>query len=761
MMQRCRVSASHEWDSGTRPTSLLKSILEATGLPGFVCQDCPQGMRSGDVRGFVLSFFNLVSAISWRYAGGMELLDSCLIRSQKWLAVGFVVGFSALFSLDGAMAQTVDSTALGMKEIRERESRGLEAALSYQHLQRSDFGFRDDYMPPDKYGSERFVYLNHNPLELIDYVDDWSEADGKSIEWILTRALEDLRKQGDAASSAVVEAPMSVHSGVNLYYQNHDLNALLTALHPLIFVTLPAAADSALAQLSAKERRFLRSVTPGILLEDENINQRNVFSIDSVQQAERQQTIQLAEIGVKFRSQFLAQEGVTSFVETLRQVWMFVASLERSGVSMNSVLKSDVEIPIRVSPHSYLGKHKGWKISGPGDDNHRGEYSVIIDLGGNDRYDLSYNPKQPHPTIIIDLSGDDIYNGETAYTIGAGMFSVGMLIDLGGADVYRGSNFSIGSGFFGVGILYDAEGDDSYLGDTFTEGAGGFGLGALIDDDGHDMYRAALLSQGVGFSVGAGLLIDKSGNDNYIAGNKYSDYLRYDNHNLSLSQGFGYGLRPYLSGGIGGLMDFSGNDTYVGDIFAQGSSYWRAIGFLFDKSGSDQYLAYQYAQGAGTHMTLGILVDNDGADVYRSKGVSQGCGHDYSFGALYDRRGDDVYYAVDLSQAAGSANGVGLLCDVSGADRYHIGNPKNTHGYGNPRREFGSIGLMLDLGGVDDYDGYGANNSVWRGTGMWGGGLDCQWELWFAPQSAGDSADVGNAGESNAGESSVSEDSND
>ncbi|HSG99326.1 MAG TPA: hypothetical protein VLB27_04710, partial [candidate division Zixibacteria bacterium] len=93
--------------------------------------------------------------------------------------------------------------------------------------------------------------------------------------------------------------------------------------------------------------------------------------------------------------------------------------------------------------------------------------------------------------------------------------------------------------------------------------------------------------------------------------------------------------------------------------------------------------------------------------------------------------GDDVYFAVDLSQAAGSANGVGLLCDLAGADRYHISDPANTHGYGNPRREFGSLGLMLDLEGADRYDGHGADNSLWFGDGLWGGGLDCDWREWF------------------------------
>jgi HEAT repeat protein len=301
------------------------------------------------------------------------------------------------------------------------------------------------------------------------------------------------------------------------------------------------------------------------------------------------------------------------------------------------------------------------------------------------------------------------------------------LFDFSGDDVYNGGSFSCGSGYFGFGLLYDGGGSDKYYGDTHTQGVGTFGMGTLIDISGTDRYSAALFAQGVGLTEGLGAVIDFSGSDSYIAGNKYKESIGLagvDVHYLSLSQGFAYGLRPYLSGGIGALIDFEGNDYHISDIYGQGASYWWGLGMLYDSGGNDQYLSYQYSQGSGTHMSLGILFDESGNDFYRGKGLMQGCGHDYACGLILDRHGDDIYQACDLSQAAGSANGIGILIDDRGDDTYYVKRTSNTQGYGNPRREFGSIGLFIDLEGQDRYVGNGADDSFWKTDSKWGGGMD-------------------------------------
>ena len=275
-------------------------------------------------------------------------------------------------------------------------------------------------------------------------------------------------------------------------------------------------------------------------------------------------------------------------------------------------------------------------------------------------------------------------------------------------------------------FLYDTEGEDRYDGDTHVQGAASFGLGLLIDEDGRDIYNAALYSQGFGFIEGIGAIFDRKGADSYYAGGKYKDILRYDDHYLSLSQGFGYGLRPFASGGIGAIVDMNGNDSYYSDIFAQAASYWWSLGIIYDSTGNDNYNCFQYGQGCGTHMTLGALIDDYGNDVYFGKGLMHGVGHDYSCGLILDRHGNDTYIAYDLSQGAGSANGAGVLIDNEGDDRYFVKNKKNSQGYGNPRRDFGSIGLFIDLNGKDQYNGNGQDNYYWRTKSKWGGGMDIE-----------------------------------
>jgi len=364
-------------------------------------------------------------------------------------------------------------------------------------------------------------------------------------------------------------------------------------------------------------------------------------------------------------------------------------------------------------------------IGGKGNSHYTGSPALIIDLGGDDIYELSYD-STVSTQVIIDLGGDDTYKALTDFCLGSGFFGTGILIDEEGDDTYLGKNFCLGSGLFGVGILIDKKGKDKYFGDTFIQGAGAWGIGILADLDGADNYNGALFAQGFGGVAGFGSLIEKAGNDNYFAGGKYKDILRYKEHYLSLSQGFSYGIRPYMSGGVGLLLDYAGNDGYVADIFGQGSSYWWGWGCLYDKEGNDFYQAFQYAQGSATHMTLGTLIDGAGDDIYSSKGVSQGCGHDWACGILLDNSGNDNYYANDLSQGAGNANGIGIIIDQAGYDGYYVKSKTNTQGYGNPRREYGSIGIFIDMLGKDKYDGNGCDSCWWSIDSKWGVGLDLE-----------------------------------
>ncbi|MEZ5404978.1 MAG: hypothetical protein R3F23_02025 [Verrucomicrobiia bacterium] len=351
-------------------------------------------------------------------------------------------------------------------------------------------------------------------------------------------------------------------------------------------------------------------------------------------------------------------------------------------------------------------------LAGNGPHQHNNEAAILIDFGGNDTYvDAGYAQglaNQPF-RLVIDLQGDDLYQGQTA----SGIFGAGMVWDESGNDHYYGFNASLGCGLFGAGLLVDRAGDDFYRGDTLSQGAGVFGYGLLLDESGNDRYQVALQGQGFAGINGLGMLLDYEGDDYYKAGGKYPDYDRFPSRTLSLSQGFSMGYRPFAPGGLGILYDQSGNDQYWCDVFGQGCSYWYSCGALIDEQGDDSYESYQYAQGAGIHLSTGLLKDKEGNDRYKNhNGLAQGCAHDFAVGMLWDGRGDDNYESRDSSQGCAINNAVGILHDHEGHDRYWLHNQKQAvgQGYGgfSPQRGIGSIGLLFDAFGDNTFSQFDA-----------------------------------------------------
>ncbi len=402
--------------------------------------------------------------------------------------------------------------------------------------------------------------------------------------------------------------------------------------------------------------------------------------------------------------------------ETLSEVYVQGASLYlhclqivADAVASRSVLTDTITTRIITTSIGRIA------IGGPGNDTYTGQFTLIIDIGGDDVYHITDGSKRtaiskPY-AVILDLDGNDLY-ASNGYGIGTGICGTGLVIDHAGDDVYRTGDFSLGCGLFGVGIVHDVSGNDSYLSGQNCQGAGIFGIGLLIDEAGHDTYRSHAQAQGFGGTRGLGLLFDKAGNDQYLAASPYVDVLRYESHYVTFTQGAALGHRPIASGGIGILADRSGNDLYSTDIYGQGTAYWFGLGALLDADGEDRYQAYQYAQGSGVHFATGLLVDQHGDDVYASHGVSQGCGHDVALGALVDEHGADVYTVESLSLGGGNANAVSVFVDRAGDDSYIARNASNTMGYSDFRRWMGNVGVFVDGGGSDMYGSPLKNDTI-------------------------------------------------
>jgi len=394
------------------------------------------------------------------------------------------------------------------------------------------------------------------------------------------------------------------------------------------------------------------------------------------------------------------------------------------------------------------------RVGTPGSDVFEEEADVFIDPGGDDVYRGAALQARPGGvSLIIDLGGNDRYLAKGFGSMGSGMFGAGILVDIEGNDAYLADDGAQGAAIFGVGLLWDLAGDDLYQGRAFSQGTGLFGIGLLIDDAGTDLYRASYLSQGMGHVKGAGLLRDALGNDLYSSGFSQPDPRGYSEKYgntaqgevfQSLSQGFGMGWRGFAGGGIGMLLDGRGNDRYLADYFGQGAAYWFSWGLLYDGGGNDSYVARRYAQGAGVHFAVGTLLDAYGNDRYQSWAVSMGCGHDYGVGLLWDGRGDDYYLGDWTVLGMSNAMGVGILRDQGGSDHYTFWDGAGATSYWDDLRHGAGIGLFLDSGDKPDYftvkRDTRAFNESWWSAGM-SGRQAMSWGL--GPESSKEHPDEG------------------
>jgi len=448
-----------------------------------------------------------------------------------------------------------------------------------------------------------------------------------------------------------------------------------------------------LIELIGDKYEFVKNNLSDLFSEDEDGDKvLDIFEFNRVRDESQKKNIEVYEILNSLEINAIFNQDVIDYLILLEITKLDLLKLKSVYNSLDSDLKKKF----------ILGSEKNdiHNITG-------NEIIAIIDFGGNDIYNINGNVR-----YIIDMTGNDTYQSENDFKIGSGFFESSFIYDYSGDDKYTGKNFSVGGAVGCVSGIIDEGGNDFYSAQTFCLGAGFFGIGFIQDYSGNDIYNSINYSQGFGMTRGAGLLFDDKGNDSYLIDSRSLDVTRYSDHFISMNQGFAFGLRPYFAGGIGILQDNDGNDIYNSDIFGQGGAYWFGAGFLIDKNGNDKYNGYQYSQGSGVHFAIGVLLDLKGTDFYSTSGVSQGCGHDVGFGLLYDLSGSDNYSAISLSQGAGNANGIGIIFDEEGSDGYLSKDSRNTRGFGDFRRDYGSLGIFTDVSGKDFYSESDYDSSI-------------------------------------------------
>jgi hypothetical protein len=180
------------------------------------------------------------------------------------------------------------------------------------------------------------------------------------------------------------------------------------------------------------------------------------------------------------------------------------------------------------------------------------------------------------------------------------------------------------------------------------------------------------------------------------------------------------------------IVDLGGDDTYHAKTGGPGAG-WLGVAVLIDLAGSDQYASELGGCGAGA-LGFGFLFDDSGEDNYRCAAWSAGSAI-YGGGALVDQgEQTDVYSSQVFSQAVGGPRGMGILVDAGGGDVYRAnGSVKSAYntagsfmafsqgvGVGIRPYDFGGVGVLLDFGGDDRYDG---GEFAQGGGYLWGVGL--------------------------------------
>ncbi|MCB9366797.1 MAG: HEAT repeat domain-containing protein [Calditrichaeota bacterium] len=359
-----------------------------------------------------------------------------------------------------------------------------------------------------------------------------------------------------------------------------------------------------------------------------------------------------------------------------------------------------------------------WVVGGPGANRYAEEFSVIIDLGGDDQYHArcasAIGGLRYATSVVIDFSGNDFYAPASWLTQSCAVMGLAGLVDLEGDDTYRAGSFSQGAAFCGLSLLYDGSGDDLYTAGWFSQSAAVCGISLFADGSGRDLYDGAGYGQAFASTFGFASLVDGEGNDVYRAGGLVKhEPLRPEDYR-SLSQGFAMGFRPRGGGGIAILRDLSGNDFYDAEIYAQGVGYWYSLGVLLDEGGNDSYSATQYAQGSGIHLACGVLEESSGDDRYTARfGPSQGAAHDLAVGTLVDESGDD-YYTASGGQGMAITNSAAVFVDAEGNDLYAFQETSGSLAGTRPARDFGNLALFVDGEGKDVYSGeLGADSTIW------------------------------------------------
>ena len=370
-------------------------------------------------------------------------------------------------------------------------------------------------------------------------------------------------------------------------------------------------------------------------------------------------------------------------------------------------------------------------IGGPGDNTYsiRVSPAAVIDLGGNNQWlgALAASHDDKHSNAVLIALGDgrnEFHAGD--FGLATGTLGVGLLLSGKGNDFFHGRDGRDGCGGVGVGgigLLIDRGGENRYLGGRFALGAAMGGIGAVVSSGSDEVLEARMHAIGFGGPGGAGVVIRHGGAASYRAGHQdasgYNDIrIRSGESGFqtdAFSLGCGSGKRVFspvaeettlsLAGGVGMLLEKTGDSCYDGSNFALGCGYFFGLGLVSDQYGDDRHQAARYGMAAGAHYGVGLFLDHSGNDHYQSSGPTYNCGAawDRTVALFIDAGGNDHY---DLTRSAGLGISQhfswATAADMHGSDTYQLSSGLGASGAASPA-------LFIDAEPANQFFGFPGN----------------------------------------------------
>ena len=450
--------------------------------------------------------------------------------------------------------------------------------------------------------------------------------------------------------------------------------------------------EKALANLTEAERRFL-------FLHARSIAEHFIPQISSLSNQVREQVkgdlrfAELLEGKVDYASLIATAQTLARLAN---ERWLYQAAATWTNPLPASAIPPGITGDVLLIQETSYGLII---IGGPGPNTYEIDKGIglIIDIGGNDLYRgmiaASASEDQGN-AVVIDLKGDDTYTG-APFGLATGRLGVGLLIDHEGDDVYQLDIGSGGAGFGGLGILLDSKGNDIYMGNRLTQGAAIGGLGLLLDGAGNDRYTSHGFALGFGGPLGVGAIIDMTGHDYYQCGDSYPS--AYNAQDAPTGKP-GDPLYQYDCFGLGAG---SGQRVLTKNVEWQAYSLAGGWGILLDIEGRDRYDSANFSQGQGYFFGAGMKLDFDGDDEHQAARYGHGASAHFGVGLFIDYHGQDLYGSSGPFYNGGVAwdNSVSLMVDAGkGHDTYAF---DRTTGLG--RADYAGWGLFIDEGGEDQY----------------------------------------------------------